>query len=662
MPSLLPSRTLKYPHRNWPSRRLVVGLAGATLLSFSACGDDGGGDGDTDGGGPGCPGCPPTCSDEVLNGDEEDIDCGGSCRGCDGSPPPTGPTCNDGLLNGDEEDIDCGGSCQTCEGTPPPTGPVSIREYFAQFMMPVERDGCTTLHRPHSQRRWSVFYPGRCAGCGMPARMSSAAFEDTLIVSWVGSAAYTGVEEPERRAYGHLSTFTFTQDTGFQQVNDFFYEGCNFDMGSVAVSPDGNVIGALCLADDDTLMGEYLNKGDADPDLQDNQKDLYLFEWTGGEVTQEPDVIVRLSQKAGGWNYGHWDLSLTNDLSHYFVEQKATGGGHETELHYAIDREDSYAKLAGAWTDGSNCGGGHTISHRITRNEEADSWSVFCSLDNRRMRWHPVPNQDYVSTVDRPDLGIEEGDKLSIVTIGEFSTWGEIGVAAGGVANMISLGGGGWLAAGMGPFDIFDGTTQRNERDERLVDQQIGFRRLPMTIKEFVENEGDYPWNWVPLDDLCAPTKGQEPRVGMAQLHNWGIGGEDSGRILLGYSPATRHAGRTDEYHVVQVDSDGTPLHDPVVLQRGGWGVDSLGSYMPGSGCVVFPHTWDDDAEQHPTSYPQHQEPVTSRSAYVKLTALCPGEDLLHKSDGACQTQPSELFEASSFASDYETECPSPRG
>lgn len=86
-----------------------------------------------------------TCTDQEKNGDESDIDCGGSCHGCDigqlcwldsdcndgdcelnvcvtfsPTAAPTGvptlhPTvadlCVDGILNGDESDIDCGGSC-----------------------------------------------------------------------------------------------------------------------------------------------------------------------------------------------------------------------------------------------------------------------------------------------------------------------------------------------------------------------------------------------------------------------------------------------------------------------------------------------------------------------------------------------------------------------
>ncbi len=74
-----------------------------------------------------------TCKNGVADGDETQIDCGGSCepctvcseanpcpeaqtcvdgvchRGCEGSSCK--PTCDDKILNGDESAIDCGGSC-----------------------------------------------------------------------------------------------------------------------------------------------------------------------------------------------------------------------------------------------------------------------------------------------------------------------------------------------------------------------------------------------------------------------------------------------------------------------------------------------------------------------------------------------------------------------
>jgi hypothetical protein len=82
----------------------------------------------------------PSCTDGARDGDEGDVDCGGSCaakcaRGqachstadCLGSPFTHGPqlgkmclygvcggSCSDGVKDGDETDVDCGGSCSLC--------------------------------------------------------------------------------------------------------------------------------------------------------------------------------------------------------------------------------------------------------------------------------------------------------------------------------------------------------------------------------------------------------------------------------------------------------------------------------------------------------------------------------------------------------------------
>ncbi len=101
-------------------------------------GSDGttGSSGDTDastGGSSGETGEDPSCSDNVANGMETDIDCGGpmcpSCDiggmcmagsdcvsgVCDGMGTCAGPTCNDGVHNGNETDVDCGGPvCGAC--------------------------------------------------------------------------------------------------------------------------------------------------------------------------------------------------------------------------------------------------------------------------------------------------------------------------------------------------------------------------------------------------------------------------------------------------------------------------------------------------------------------------------------------------------------------
>jgi hypothetical protein len=56
-----------------------------------------------------------TCNDQLQNGDERGVDCGGTA--CPPCPPPS---CTDGLQNRDETGVDCGGThcaaCLVCAG------------------------------------------------------------------------------------------------------------------------------------------------------------------------------------------------------------------------------------------------------------------------------------------------------------------------------------------------------------------------------------------------------------------------------------------------------------------------------------------------------------------------------------------------------------------
>jgi uncharacterized membrane protein len=73
-----------------------------------------------------------SCTDGIRNGNEQAIDCGGSCPACASGNPCTNPiecqeavcldgvcqaaTCDDGVRNGEEEGVDCGGTsnCGPC--------------------------------------------------------------------------------------------------------------------------------------------------------------------------------------------------------------------------------------------------------------------------------------------------------------------------------------------------------------------------------------------------------------------------------------------------------------------------------------------------------------------------------------------------------------------
>jgi hypothetical protein len=80
----------------------------------------------------GCSPPPPTdtCHDRIVDGDESDIDCGGSClpcataaacaipadcqsKACDGGHCRA-PSCTDGVRDGFESDVDCGANCPKC--------------------------------------------------------------------------------------------------------------------------------------------------------------------------------------------------------------------------------------------------------------------------------------------------------------------------------------------------------------------------------------------------------------------------------------------------------------------------------------------------------------------------------------------------------------------
>jgi hypothetical protein len=78
---------------------------------------------------------PPRCDDNIQNGTESDIDCGGSCGRCpdqrscnqatdcaNNNCDPTGTciSCGDAVRNGTETGVDCGGAdpaCRRCNAT-----------------------------------------------------------------------------------------------------------------------------------------------------------------------------------------------------------------------------------------------------------------------------------------------------------------------------------------------------------------------------------------------------------------------------------------------------------------------------------------------------------------------------------------------------------------
>ena len=115
-------------------------------------------------GGSTCPPCP-TCNDGIQNGDETGVDCGGSCPPC--------PTCNDGIQNGDEEGVDCGGSCPNdC-----PAGGVLFAHYF-ESGWDGWADGGSDCYRYSGSRSWEGNYSIRIRdNSGTASSMTSSVYD-----------------------------------------------------------------------------------------------------------------------------------------------------------------------------------------------------------------------------------------------------------------------------------------------------------------------------------------------------------------------------------------------------------------------------------------------------------------------------------------------------
>ncbi|WP_211341741.1 hypothetical protein [Ulvibacterium marinum] len=78
--------------------RLLMMFITASALFMAGCSSD---DNDPSGS---------SCTDNIQNGDETGVDCGGSCP----DACTADPTCSDNIQNGDETGVDCGGSCDPC--------------------------------------------------------------------------------------------------------------------------------------------------------------------------------------------------------------------------------------------------------------------------------------------------------------------------------------------------------------------------------------------------------------------------------------------------------------------------------------------------------------------------------------------------------------------
>ena len=223
----------------------------------------------------------PACDDGEQNGDETDVDCGNTCgptcddgEGCDDGADCisgvcdadaltcTAPTCDDGVQNGDEEGIDCGGSCpDTCD-------PV-------QYCVDMDDDGfgdpgdCVDVFPHEDPPDGSVPNADDCADDNANAYPGAAEMEPDLCAEDEDDDGYGDNDPPE----------------GVDAGTDCLDTDENAHPGAAA-----NKDPSLCVIDEDDD-----GYGDADPpdgvdagtDCVDSNADIYP-----GAAEMEPDLCT----------------------------------------------------------------------------------------------------------------------------------------------------------------------------------------------------------------------------------------------------------------------------------------------------------------------------------------------------------------------------------
>ena len=121
-------------------------------------------------------------------------------------------------------------------------------------------------------------------------------------------------------------------------------------MGAVTASADCSLVAVLCRTNmthnaasvnGATVLDPLLrDRGDAEYMSHRGISNMWIYEWNDGVVSNRwpsPSSSRTLVNSAiGGWNMGHWELSLNADASVYMFELKVSQGGHEGSTNVAM--------------------------------------------------------------------------------------------------------------------------------------------------------------------------------------------------------------------------------------------------------------------------------------------------------------------------------------
>jgi len=156
---------------------------------------------------------PPTCTDNIQNGNETGVDCGGpDCPAC--------PTCSDGIQNGDETGVDCGGSnCAPCPcAGPSVTLTINLDNYPEETSWIIRNSGGTTVASGGtygSQPDGSTVVENICLSAdGCYDFIINDSYGDGICCSY-GSGSYTLTDDSDGSTLASGGNFGSSETTNF---------------------------------------------------------------------------------------------------------------------------------------------------------------------------------------------------------------------------------------------------------------------------------------------------------------------------------------------------------------------------------------------------------------------------------------------------------------
>lgn len=457
-----------------------------------------------------------------------------------------------------------------------------------------------------------VAYTAKLSGFrvqAQPFRMSTAVCKKNVYVGWTAVVGWQGAKPVTE---GRLTTLTESTPGAIDHLGTKKLSWCT-EAGGLAVSMDCGVLGMLCRskqspgtrgATHDPLSAAYTKY--SKPlgmynDLPERNDHMYLAEYAPMHGLKQLNM-VHVNAAIGGWEYGHWEVSMSKDTLQYFIGLKVTAGHHEGETSFALSRDTWKLVEAPRW----GCGPGHIMANRVTYNAELGLWAEFCRADGTHSCADP-------HSALPTECGVGEGTFFSTYPgsselaqlKGTYDREEGGSKGNGGPGVLISLGEKGWLGVGLGPAGPGLPVT-------------VGLVKLPAKGEEY--SRAEYPWMWLDLQGTDEDQEVEGSGIGYVNLQR--IGDDDEDRFLLGYATGVRDGVVSGDYFTQEVTSSGCLLGAPQKA-LGGWGEDTVWTRLP-SGCVATPYAWAKGAKLGTDHYAGGAYKRSDESDTMRVAVFCP--------------------------------------